>query len=55
MSEQELDLTPATERTDYPPLLNAAVPALMLIVSLAYAWSLRDITNSGTSGITVSG
>jgi hypothetical protein len=45
MSEQELDLTPVTERTDYPPILNAAVPALMLVVSLAYAWSLRDIVN----------
>lgn len=45
MSGQELDLTPVTERTDYPPLLNAAVPALMLIVSLAYAWSLRNIVN----------
>jgi hypothetical protein len=46
MSERELDLTPVTERTDYPPLLNAAVPALMLIVSVAYAWSLRDIVNA---------
>jgi hypothetical protein len=46
MSEQELDLTPVTERTDYPPILNAAVPALMLVVSIAYAWSLRGIVNA---------
>lgn len=46
MSEPEIDLTPVTERTDYPPLLNAAVPVLMLVVSVAYAWSLRDIVNA---------
>jgi hypothetical protein len=43
MSEQEIDLTPMTERADYTPLLDAAVPALILISSVAYAWSLRDI------------
>jgi hypothetical protein len=37
------DLTPTIERTDYPPLLNVALPALILIISIVYAWSLRDI------------
>lgn len=46
MSEQEIDLTPMTERTEHPPFLDAAVPAIMLIASGAYAWSLRDIVNA---------
>jgi len=41
------DLTPTLERADYPPLLNIALPALILIISIAYAWSLRDIVNPG--------
>lgn len=45
MSDQELDLTPVTERTDYPPLLDLAVPVVILVASAAYAWSLRDVTN----------
>ena len=34
-----------TERTDYPPLLDLAVPVVILVSSVAYAWSLRDVTN----------
>jgi hypothetical protein len=39
------DLTPVTERTDYPPLLDLAVPAVILVSSAAYAWSVRGIPN----------
>ena len=47
MSEEnsDSDLTPTLERSDYPPLLNVALPALILVISIAYAWSLRDIFN----------
>jgi len=45
LSDQELDLTPVTERTDYPPLLDLAVPVVVLVSSAAYAWSLRDVPN----------
>jgi hypothetical protein len=47
LSQEEPDLTPAVERPDYPPLLNAVMPVLMLAVSAAYAWSLRDMVNPG--------
>jgi hypothetical protein len=47
VSEQEPNLTPMTEGGDYPPLLNVAVPVLILITSTAYAWSLRDLVNPG--------
>jgi hypothetical protein len=46
-SQTELDLTPVAERLDYPPLLNVVMPVLMLVVSGAYAWSLRDMVNPG--------
>ena len=45
--EAEPDLTPAIDRPDYPPLLNVGMPVLMLVVSGAYAWSLRDMVNPG--------
>jgi uncharacterized membrane protein len=45
-NSQEPDLTPVLERTDFPPLLNVIVPAVILVVSVAYAWSLRDIVNA---------
>jgi hypothetical protein len=40
------DLTPTLERTDYPPILDLVVPAVILVISVAYAWSLRDIANA---------
>ena len=46
-SQAEPDLTPAIDRPDYPPLLNVVMPVLMLVVSGAYAWSLRDMVNPG--------
>jgi hypothetical protein len=45
MDEQEVDLRPVTEGGEYPPLLDLVVPAMMLVASLAYAWSLRDLVN----------
>jgi hypothetical protein len=45
MDEQEVDLRPVTEGGDYPPLLDLAVPAMMLVASVVYAWSLRDLVN----------
>ena len=44
-SDPNIDLTPISERENYPPLLNAVVPMMMLIASGAYAWSLRDVIN----------
>jgi hypothetical protein len=46
VNQQEPDLTPVSERLDYPPLLNAITPAIILIVSAAYAWSLRNMVNA---------
>jgi len=43
LAEKEVDLTPVSERTDYPPLLNAVTPLVILFISAAYAWSLRDV------------
>jgi hypothetical protein len=40
------DLTPTLERADYPPLLNVVLPALVLVIPVAYAWSLRGIFNA---------
>jgi len=48
-SERDVDLTPAFERRDYPPLLDLAVPLLILVSSGLYAWSLRDIGNPETN------
>jgi hypothetical protein len=44
--KSDSDLTPTLERTDYPPLLNVVLPALILVISVAYAWSLHDIFNA---------
>lgn len=45
MSDQDLSEDMVTEGLDYPPLLNAVVPTLILVLSVAYAWSLRDVPN----------
>lgn len=45
LSDQEPDLAPVIEGSEYPPLLNLAVPAILVVMSCAYAWSLRGITN----------
>jgi uncharacterized membrane protein len=45
MREEKLGLSPGSERFDYPPILNAIVPLIMLIASGAYAWSLRAVVN----------
>jgi hypothetical protein len=47
MQQADADLAPVIERPDYPPLLNVVMPVLMLVVSAAYAWSLRDMINPG--------
>ena len=47
MSEQAPDLMPETDPADYPPLLNVVMPVIILFVSAAYAWSLRDMVNPG--------
>lgn len=47
--ERNVDLTPASERQDYPPLLELVVPLLILVSSGLYAWSLRDIGNPETN------
>ena len=46
-SQEKADLMPEGEPPDYPPLLNVVMPVLMLVVSAAYAWSLRDMVNPG--------
>jgi hypothetical protein len=42
---RDVDLTPASDRQDCPPLLDLAVPLLILMTSGLYAWSLRDMAN----------
>lgn len=46
LSGAEPELTAVTDRLDYPPLLNAVMPALILIVSTVYAYSLRGMVNA---------
>lgn len=45
MDESEIDLTRAVETGEYPPLLNAVIPLIILVTTIAYAWSLRNIVN----------
>lgn len=46
MSEEQSGPPPPVESGGIPPLLNLAVPAIMLCVTVAYAWSLRGIVNA---------
>ena len=45
MTQHDAYQPPSAEVWEYPPLLNVIVPAMILVVSGAYAWSLRTIVN----------
>jgi hypothetical protein len=45
LSNPKPDPALVEQEFDYPPLLNALVPMVILITSAVYAWSLRNVVN----------